>query len=253
LASKTKFFTICAVAFTLTIPTPAKAADSFTAEQKAEIEQIIHQYMLENGELVLKSVEAFREAEEEAQNAKSEEVIQENLAALTSADAPSVGNPNADVTVIEFFDYNCGYCKRAVPDIQALVKDDPNVRFVFREMPILGPTSVTAAKWAVAAHNQGKYFDYHAAIMEHRGAKTDEELAKLAGEIGLDVDKMKADANAQETQDHIDTDLALSRSIGINGTPAFIIDGKLYPGYIGKDGLKSAIETARQNSDKKDG
>lgn len=253
MASYIRFLTVFSAIFIISGAVPATAADAFTAEQKAQLEQLMEQYLLNNGEIILQSVDNFRTQEEAQMEAKAEVTIQENLKVLASADAPDTGNPDGDITVIEFFDYNCGYCKRAVPDIQALIKEDKNVRFVFREMPILGPTSLTAAQWAVAAHKQDKYFEFHAAVMKHAGQKTESEMVKIAENLGLDVEQMKKDANSETVKKQIETDMELARMIGINGTPAFIIDGKLFPGYLGPDGLKSAIESAREKSDKQDG
>ncbi|MGH1398734.1 MAG: DsbA family protein [Alphaproteobacteria bacterium] len=226
---------------------PVKAAE-FNDTQKGEIEGIVKAYLMENPDVIFDSIEAYKAKQAEEEASKAQNAIKDNLAAMTAEDAPSIGASaaDADVTVIEFFDYNCGYCKRAIPDIQSVVKDDAKVRFVFKEMPILGPTSRVAASWALAAHKQGKYFDYHVAIMEHRGPKNEEELSKLAEKLGLDADKMKEDANSEEIKKELEEDIAFAREIGINGTPAFIIGGKLYGGYLGKDGLKATIKETRE-------
>lgn len=229
----------------------AEESAAFDSAQKTAIENIIKEYLVSNPEVIFEAVDAHREKQEQEQRAQAENAIGDNIDALTSGDAPSIGPADADVTVVEFFDYNCGYCKRVVPDIQAAVKDDPKVRFVFKEMPILGPTSRTAAQWALAANKQGKYFEYHVALMEHRGPKEDEQLSKLAKDLGLNVDKMKVDAASDEVQAQIDADVALAKKIGINGTPAFIVGKTLFPGYIGKDGLVQSIadERKRQGED----
>ena len=223
----------------------AAFAQSFNDAQKEEMGVIIKEYLLKNPNVIFESIEAYRAQEEENARKQAEEKISDNIEYLTRADAPSIGNPDADVTVIEFFDYNCGYCKRAVPDIQALTKDDPNVRVVFKEMPILGPTSRTAALWALAAHRQDRYFDYHVALMEHRGPKEEAELEKLAKGLDLDVEKMKADIASGELGKEVDKVLEVGREIGVSGTPAFIVGQTFVPGYIGEDGLKSAVQTER--------
>lgn len=232
---------------------PAMAADDFTPEQKAVIQSIIEEHLRSKPELIIESVELYRKKQEEQQAATAVESIKKNFEFLAAADAPSIGNPKGDVTVIEFFDYNCGYCKRAVPDIQAAVKNDPNVRFVFHEMPILSDSSMTAARWALAAHKQGKYFEFHMALMNHNGEKDEASLEKLATDTGLDAAKMKADANLPETAATIEKSMAAAREIGIQGTPGFIINDTLYPGYLGPDGLTAAIESAREKGDKKEG
>ena len=228
------------------IAAPVSQAAEFEAEQKEEIETIIKDYLMDNPEVIFESIEAYRLQQQENEKKTAEAAIKENIKTLTSSKAPSVGPADASITVVEFFDYNCGYCKRALPDIQAIVKDDDDVRFVFKEMPILGPTSMTAAQWALAAHKQDKYFEYHVALMEHRGPKTEEQLAKLAEDLDLDVEKMKEDANSEAIKKEIAADVSLGREIGISGTPAFIVGETLYPGYIGKDGLAASIKEARE-------
>lgn len=218
----------------------------FDTQQKEAIESIIQDYLLKNPKIVMDAAQAFQEQQMAEQKKKAESAISDNLARLTSADAPSVGAKDADVTVVEFFDYNCGYCKRALDDVRAAVKDDPKVRFVFKEMPILGPTSLTAAKWAMAAHEQGKYFEFHSAVMDHRGPKEESHLSKIAESLGLDVAKMKKDAESDAVKKQIDEDLELARTIGISGTPAFIVGKTMHGGYLGEDGLKQAIEDERE-------
>jgi protein-disulfide isomerase len=224
----------------------AQAADEFNKAQKDAIGGVIKEYLMENPEVIFDSIEAYRAKEKEIQQKKAQSAIKDNIAKLTNSNTPSIGAEDADVTVVEFFDYNCGYCKRAVPDIQAILEKDKKVRFVFQEMPILGPSSLTAAQWAKAAHNQGKYFDFHVALMEHRGPKDEDQLAKIAKKLELDVDQMKKDAKSDAIKEAIDGEVALARQIGINGTPAFIVGEDLYPGYIGKDGLNKAIEAVRK-------
>ena len=248
--SKTMLIAAAGIIGVSTLPALAQNAD-FTQSQKDALGPIIKEYLKENPSVVVEALEEYRVQQEQEAMKAAQAGIQDNIAYLTRADAPSVGNPEADVTVVEFFDYNCGYCKRAVPDIQNILKEDKNVRFVFKEMPILGPTSRTAALWALAAHEQGKYFDYHVALMEHRGQKTEEELEKLAKKVGLDAAKMKADIENGEIAKELDKSLEVARSIGVSGTPAFIIGDQFVPGYIGEDGLKNALEEAR--SAKKDG
>lgn len=227
-------------------------AEEFSPAQKEALGGIIQDYLMENPNVIFESIEAYRAQQEKDAQKQAEAKIGDNMAFLTRADAPSVGNPNGDVTVVEFFDYNCGYCKRAVPDIQALLKEDTNVRFVFKEMPILGPTSKTAAIWALAAHKQGKYFEYHVALMEHKGPKDDKQLEKLAKDTGLDVDAMKKVIASGELDKELDEVMKVAREIGVSGTPAFVVGSQFIPGYVGKDGLIDAIKTEREKM-KEDG
>ena len=223
----------------------AHAEDAFTPAQKEELGQYISQYLLDNPEVVVNSLNRYREDQERIALEAATAKVQSNMDYLTGTDSPSIGNPKADVTVVEFFDYNCGYCKRALPDIQKAVADDPNVRFVFKEMPILSPASRSAAEWALAAHKQGKYFEYHTALMNDRGPKDEDNLARIAKELGLDVEQMKKDAASDAVSGAIDKVMTVTQEIGIQGTPAFIINGKLERGYLGPGGLERAIADAR--------
>lgn len=224
----------------------AQAQESLSAAQKEEISKLVEKLLLEKPEIIVKGLDAYQANEQKKQEEQARAAIKDNKEALMGVGQPSAGNAKGDVTIVEFFDYNCGYCKRALPDIQALLKEDKNIHFVFKDLPILGPTSVTAAQWALAAHKQGRYFDYHAALMEFQGPKEEANLEKIATDLKLDVAKMKTDANSPEIKTTIEKEQALAEKLGINGTPAFIIGDELYPGFIGADGFKAAIAKARK-------
>jgi protein-disulfide isomerase len=206
----------------------------------------------ENPNLVIEAMRRYEENQQRAEDEKAQKSIETNLSKLTDKNLPSYGNPEADVTVIEFFDYNCGYCKRAVPDIQEIVKNDDNVRFVFKEMPILGPSSKTAAQYALAAHKQGKYFDFHVALMEHRGQKNEATMEKIGKELDLDIEQLTKDAKSEEINQEIEDIITLASDIGIRGTPAFIVEGELFRGYLGPDGLANEIKEAREDKNEID-
>ncbi len=235
---------VCGLVFTAFGP-GAQAEEGFAEAQKSEIQTIVKQYLMENPEVLVESLEAYRVKEEREQEEQSAAKVTESLSYLTRSDAPSAGNADGSITIVEFFDYNCGYCKRALPDIQKVLNEEKDVRFIFQEMPILGPTSFTAAQWALAAHKQGKYFEYHTALMDHRGAKNESELTKIADKLGLDTKKMKQDANSEDVKSMLNKSMQTARDIGIQGTPAFIVNGELVRGYMGPDGMKAAIENAR--------
>jgi protein-disulfide isomerase len=224
----------------------ARAADTALNEtQKAEVRQIIKEYMRENPEIVIESFKAFQDKQQAESIANAQVKIKEYASYLTGSNMPSAGNPKGSITVIEFFDYNCGYCKKAIGDIKNIIDTDKDVRFVFVEMPILGPTSLTAAQWAHAAQRQGKYFEFHTALMEHNGAIEDSVLEETAKKIGLDLEKAKADAGSSEVAEEIQKGMQIGGEIGVQGTPGFIVDDQLFPGYLGEEGLKKAIEDKR--------
>ncbi len=224
----------------------AQAADTFTDAQKQEIQSVFKDYLKEHPELVFEAFQAYQQKQQDIAAADTESVIKEKLPELTAKGLPSVGNQDGDVTVIEFFDYNCGYCKRALEDINTVLKDDKNVRFIFREYPILGPSSEVAARWAEAAHKQGKYFEYHQAVMHNQGPLTEESLEKLGKDVGLDTAKLKADAESDAVKTSVVDSRNLGLSMRVQGTPGFIVNGKFYGGYLGPEGLKKAIEEARK-------
>ena len=225
----------------------AHAQDAtFSEAQKENIGAIVKEYLMDNPNVIMEAIDAYRSQQEQEAQKRAEAQISGNMEFLTRADAPSVGNPEGDITIVEFFDYNCGYCKRALPDIQKVVESDKNVRVVFKEMPILGPTSKIAALWALAAHNQDKYFDFHIALMEHRGPKDEAQMEKLAEKTGLDIEQMKKDIASGELEKELQKVLDVAREIGVSGTPAFIVGSSFIPGYVGEEGLKQAIKAERE-------
>lgn len=218
---------------------------AFSDTQKAEIETIMKDYLMENPEIITEAMMALRVKQETEAQEQAKAKIVEYQNDFKSDTFPFAGNKDGDVVVVEFFDYNCGYCKKALPDVQALIAEDKNVKVVFMDMPILGPTSLTASKWALAAQEQGKYFEYHAALMEHLGGKEESDLAEIAKVVGLDVEKMKQDANSDKVQNKINKSMKIAQDIGIQGTPAFIVGDKLYRGYIGEDALLKSVKDSR--------
>lgn len=251
-ALKTAGVLIATLGILGTLSATTAKAEEFSINSKDELNALIKEYIMENPQVIFDSVDLHRANQEKQDQKKAESKIEEYIDTLTASDAPSAGSDKPDITIVEFFDYNCGYCKRALPDIQKILSEDSNIRFVFKEMAILGPTSKTAALWSLAAHKQGKYFEYHVALMNLAGAKTEDTLMALAKKIGLDAEKMKEDANSEEIAAKLQEDMKIAREIGANGTPAFIIGSQFIPGYIGEAGLKAAIAEERAKADKKD-
>ncbi len=223
----------------------AVQAENLTFKDKDAFGEAVKGYLFENPEVIFESIERHRAQQEQDKKKNAEIKMEEHLPYLTSADNPSVGNPDGDITVIEFFDYNCGYCKRALPDIQSALDGDKNLRVVLKDMAILGPSSRKLALWSLAAHKQGKYFEYHVALMNHNGSKEEDGLMKLATQLGMDAEKLKADANSNEIAAQLDKDTIIAGEVGVQGTPAFIIGTQFIPGYVGADGLKQIIAEER--------
>ena len=238
-----KFFTLAAVSLAA-LSTPMQA-EAFSDAETKELNKAIHAYIMENPTVIINALEKHRADEATRKKQEAADLIKNNKKLLAGKDLPSIGNPKGDVTIVEFFDYNCGYCKRALPDLIKLSEEDKNVRIVFHELPILSDDSRTAALWALAAHKQDKYFDFHKALMQHRGAKNEATLTKLANDVGLDANKMKKDIMSDDVQKMLTESLEIAKKIGISGTPAFIVNDQFFGGYIGHDGLINAIKEAR--------
>lgn len=214
---------------------------------RADVELIIKEYIQNNPEVILDSVEAYGRKQENVSQEERQKAVDAHIDwALNNDKLPIAGNPDGDVTIVEFYDYNCGYCKKAMSDVTTLLEEDKNVKFVFIEMPILGRTSELAARWAIAADKQGHFLEYHIGLMQNRGPIDEDTLEKLARDIGMDVTQMRKDAQSEETSRLIAEKSAKASAMGISGTPAFIINGKLYGGYIGLDAMRRAVSEARE-------
>lgn len=243
----TRIFTFLTVLLTLSlIVTPHAQAQEFSDKQTAEINKLIEAYLIENGETVIKSVEAYQNKQDEEARKNSEIKAKEFLTDLNKKDSfPMAGNPKGDVTIVEFFDYNCGYCTRALEELVTVIDKDKNLKVIFFDMPILGPNSLEASKWSMAAHKQGKYFEFHQKVMKHQGQKDEKVMEKIAKDIGLDLDKLMKDKDSKEVADLLQNNVQQAQAMNIRGTPGFIIDGQIFPGYMPADRILEIIEEAR--------
>lgn len=241
---------VCAAAIiTIAVASQSpQAADNPDTLGKEEIRQIVREYLLEHPEVVTDALDAYQERREEIEQRKFEEALKNHKTDLTGGDHPFAGNPEGNIVITEFFDYNCGYCKRAIGDINKVLEADKNVKIVFREMPILSGESYDASRYALAAHRQGKYFEYHQALLNSSAPKNKENLEKIAGDMGLDTEKLAKDADSQEIKDEIEQGLSLARKLGIRGTPAFIIGNTFAPGYIPSQAMLEIIKKERNGA-----
>jgi protein-disulfide isomerase len=226
---------------------PAQAAE-FNDSQKKELGDIIRQYLLDNPEVVRDAMQELERKQQEAEDSARTDTLKSMAAEIfRSKDDLIGGNPNGKVTMVEFFDYNCGYCKRAFPDVMKMIDADKDLKLVMKEFPILGPGSVYAARAALASRQQGKYWEYHMALMAHEG-RIDEAVAdQIAEASGLDVKKLKADMEADEVNQVITRNMQLADSLKIQGTPAFIIDETVIPGAVGYEALAAVVKQIRDN------
>jgi protein-disulfide isomerase len=210
---------------------PTAGGSAFTDEQKKALGDIIKDYLVKNPEIMIDVQNALDEKSQKEQEAKLTSFMTENGKAIFRSPGSSVaGDPNGDITVVEFFDYNCGYCKRGLPEVQKLLQDDKKVRFVFKELPILSKGSEEAARVALAVKRQGKYWEFHQAMLGSKGHADAASALKIAQSLGLDMDKVKADMEGDDVKNELKDDLLLARKLGINGTPHFLVGAKSIPG-----------------------
>lgn len=213
---------------------PASAStisSPFSAEQKGAIEKIVKDYLMNNPEIMMEVQTALESKMETIQTERLKVALKESAGEIFHRpNAPTAGNPNGDVTIVEFFDYNCGYCKRAFSDVAKIVEKDPKVKLVFKELPILSKGSEEAAKVALAARLQGKYWDVHRTLIALRGEVNEQTALKAVEKLGLDMPKLRKDMEAPEVKAEIDTVRDLAQKMGIQGTPHFLVGDKAIPG-----------------------
>lgn len=225
----------------------------WTAEQPTDdpawrksVEKVIEEYIRAKPEVIeqaLQALEKKREAEEQ-ERIKSMIVAKQDLL-LKDPGSPVSGNPAGDVTVVEFFDYRCGFCKRVAGTVAQLKKLDAKVRVVYKDFPILGEESVFAAKAALAARAQGKHDAFHEALLAAKSDLNSAQVMKIASQVGLNVKKLALDMKNPELDAIIDRNRALAKELAINGTPAFIVGKELLPGAVELESLKEVVARAR--------
>lgn len=231
--------TLSAAFLALGLSLPLAEARDIDPDRRAEIERIVREYLLAHPEVIPEAMEVLRDRMTSA-------MITENAQALfhTPGD-PVAGNSEGDVTVVEFFDYACGYCKMMLPRLRQMLDEDPGVRLVFKDFPILSETSVTAAKAALAARRQDKYVPFHMALMGARGRLGEDRIYAIARDVGLDVTLLKQDMNRPDVAQTIADNRQLARTLGISGTPAIIVGNAMTSGAISFEDLKAEIADAR--------
>lgn len=222
-----------ALSFGASQPAPAQQpGQPFTAEQTQAIQKIVKDYLIANPEIFAEVQQAFEAKAEAEQAEKIKAAIKGKAAEIyRSASSPTVGNLNGDVTIVEFFDYNCGYCKTAMPALIELMKRDPKVKLVMKEVTFIGrETSAAVSRLALAAKNQSKYWELHRALLETKGVVNEAVALKAAEKLGLNVDKLKKDAASAEVKKELDDSMALAAALGVNGTPFFLVGDRSIPG-----------------------
>lgn len=216
--------------------------------QQEEIERIVVQLIANNPQLIIESVENWQKRQVVEQRARNKRNLAEKREAiLDNPDTPIAGNPDGDITIAEFFDYNCGYCKRLTPVINQLIAEDDQVKVALKEYPILSVASDRAAKAAIAVHRiaPSKYFDYHLALMQHTGDKNQAALIQIAVGMGIDPDELAQRMEDPEIADYLNKIRELAQSVGITGTPSLVVGETLIPGATSLEELKRVIAEER--------
>ena len=203
-------------------------------------------YLLDNPEVIVEAMQRLEERRRKADAADVEAILKSRADEIyDNPNHPIGGNPEGDVSLVEFFDYNCPYCRQVVPAMQNAEKQDPNLRVIYIEFPILGSNSMFAAKAALAAHRQGKYLPFHMALMQARGAVDERRVIETAATVGVDLDRMKVDMNDPAIEKIIRNNLALAQALQINGTPSFIVGDEIIRGAADLKTLQTSVARAR--------
>ena len=233
---------ICAV--------PVASAQSFSDSQRSEIEAVIKNYLIAHPEVLEDAMAELNKRQAAAEAERHEAGVAQNSETIFNSPRGVVlGNKDGDVTFVEFFDYNCGYCKRAMADMLDLMKADPKLKVVLKEFPVLSQGSVEAAQVAVAVRMQDptgkKYLDFHQKLLNGRGAADKARALAVAKEVGLDMAKLEKDLASAEVRNTLEENFKLAEAMGMNGTPSYVIGKQVVIGAVGVESLREKISNAR--------
>jgi protein-disulfide isomerase len=248
--SSKRLIAAAVIAGTAVISIYSASAQSFTPAQRGEIEAIIKDYLIKNPEVMTEVMQEIEKRQAIAETEKAKGAIAANKEAIfNSPRQVTLGNPKGDVTMVEFFDYNCGYCKRAMTDMMELLKSDPNLKVVLKEFPVLGEGSVQAAQVAAALMLQDKsgkkYLDFHQKLLSGRGQADKTRALAAAKEAGADMARLEKDMSGAEVRAALEESFKLAETLGLNGTPSYVINNDVVIGAVGLPALKEKISTAR--------
>ena len=227
------------------------AAQDFSTAQRGEIEKIVKEYLIKHPEVLQEAMAELEKKQQFAETEKARSAIKNHSDALFNSPRQVVlGNPQGDVTFVEFFDYNCGYCKRALTDMTTLLNNDPKLKVVLKEFPVLGPGSVDAAQVAVAVRMQDKtgkkYLEFHQKLLGGRGQVDKAKALAAAKDVGLDMARIEKDLKSDEVAKTLEESMKLAEALGLNGTPSYVIGNDVVIGAVGLAGLTQKIQAARQ-------
>lgn len=236
---------VSALALGLLFSLPVQAG-SFTPAQEKEIGDLVRSYILDNPEILIEAGQALQSKQMKAADDAVVDYLKEKGDTIFGDPTHfSLGNVKGDAVFVEFFDYNCGYCKLAYPELVKATKNDPNIKIILIDTPILGPASELAARWAIAAGQMGKYLDYHQALMEFKGPKDEASLTKLAEKVNIDPVKLKEKAASSEVQKQLENNMRLFIDMKRNSTPTFFTRKGLVQGEINAAALQQIAKDLR--------
>ena len=249
ISSPRYFAAVCAALLAIAAP-QAVRAENFSPVQRGEIERVVHDYLLAHPEVLQEAMAELEKRQTAAEAEKHKVAVKEQAQKLFSSPTQvTLGNPNGNVTFVEFFDYNCGYCKRAMGDMLTLLKDDPRLKVVLKEFPVLGPGSVEAAQVAVAVNMQDKtgkkYLEFHQKLLGGRGQADKAHALAVAKDIGMNMAQLEKDLASPEVKATLEENFKLAEALGLNGTPSYVIGSDVVVGAVGLPALQEKINTAR--------
>jgi protein-disulfide isomerase len=238
------------LAMTFALVTLPAQAQSFSSDQRGEIERILRDYLLSHPELLQEVLAEMEKRQSVVEAEKHREGVKQHAEIIFSSPRQvTLGNPQGDITVVEFFDYNCGYCKRAMDDMTALIKGDAKIKFVLKEFPVLGEGSTQAAQVAVAVRMQDKtggkkYLEFHQKLLG-RGPADKARAMAVAKEVGLDMARLEKDMASEEVKATLQESFKIAEALGLNGTPSYVVGNDVVIGAVGLPALKERVNTAR--------
>jgi protein-disulfide isomerase len=225
-------------------------AQGFSDAQRGEIERIIKNYLMQHPEILQEVMSELEKKQQAADAEKNKTAVKDNAQLLFSSPRQvTLGNLQGDVALVEFFDYNCGYCKRALADLMGLMKADPKLKIVLKEFPVLGPASLEAAQVATAVRMQDrtgkKYLEFHQKLLSGRGQVDRTRALAVAKEVGLDMARLEKDMASEEIRASLEESMQLADKLGLNGTPSYVVGPSVVVGAVGFEALKEKVESAR--------
>ena len=247
----TSILRLIAAVVVLAIAVPqVSRADEFSTNQRGEVERIVREYLVAHPEVIQEAMTELEKQQSAADAEKHKAAVKQYSQALFASPRQVVlGNPDGNVTFVEFFDYNCGYCKRAMDDMLTLLKDDPKLKVVLKEFPVLGPGSVEAAQVAVAVRMQDKtgkkYLEFHQKLLGGRGQADKARALAVAKDVGLDMGRLDKDLASPEVKATLQESFKLAEALGLNGTPSYVIGEDVVVGAVGLGALKEKVNTSR--------